>query len=47
MIRALAGKLEAGEIQVFCVDGVDGESWYNKGVHPGARSGGMCSMSAT
>ena len=25
MIRALAGKLEAGEIQVFCVDGVDGE----------------------
>ncbi len=37
MIRALSGKLEAGAIQVFCVDGVDGESWYNKGVHPGAR----------
>jgi esterase/lipase superfamily enzyme len=37
MIRALTGKLEAGAIQVFCVDSVDGESWYNKGVHPGAR----------
>ena len=37
MIRALGGKLEAGAIQVFCVDGVDGESWYNKSVHPGGR----------
>src|SRR5216683_611773 len=37
MIRALGGKLEAGAIQVFCVDSVDGESWYNKGAHPGAR----------
>jgi len=37
MIRALAGKLEAGAIQVFCVDSVDSESWYNKSVHPGAR----------
>jgi esterase/lipase superfamily enzyme len=37
MIRALAGKLEAGAIQIFCVDSLDGESWYNKSVHPGAR----------
>ncbi|MGO8983825.1 MAG: esterase family protein [Terriglobales bacterium] len=37
MIRALGGTLEAGQIQVFCVDGVDGESWYNKGAHPGSR----------
>ena len=37
MIRALAGKLEAGSIQIFCVDSLDGESWYNKSVHPGAR----------
>jgi esterase/lipase superfamily enzyme len=37
MIRALAGKIDQGALQVFCVDGVDGESWYNKGVHPGAR----------
>jgi esterase/lipase superfamily enzyme len=39
MIRALAGKLDGGAIQVFCVDSVDGESWYNKGAHPGARIG--------
>jgi esterase/lipase superfamily enzyme len=37
MIRALAGKIDAGQLQVFCVDSVDGESWYNKAVHPGAR----------
>jgi esterase/lipase superfamily enzyme len=37
MIRALAGKIDSGQLQVFCVDSVDGESWYNKGVHPGAR----------
>jgi len=39
MIHALGGKLEGGAIQVFCVDSVDGESWYNKGAHPGARIG--------
>jgi esterase/lipase superfamily enzyme len=37
MIGALAGKIDAGQLQVFCVDSVDAESWYNKGVHPGAR----------
>lgn len=37
MIRTLSGKLEAGNLQVFCVDSVDTESLYNKGVHPGAR----------
>jgi len=37
MIQALAGKIDAGQLQVFCVDSVDGESWYNKGAHPGAR----------
>ena len=37
MIRALSSKLEAGAIQLFCVDAVDGESLYNKSVHPGAR----------
>ena len=37
MIHALAGKIDAGQLQVFCVDGVDGESWYNRDAHPGAR----------
>lgn len=37
MIRVLAGKIESGGLQVFCVDSVDSESLYNKGVHPGSR----------
>lgn len=37
MIRALAGKLEGGGLQLYCVDSVDGESWYNKSVHPRVR----------
>ncbi len=35
MIRALAGKIDAGQLQVFCPDSVDGESWYNKSVASG------------
>ena len=34
MIGAVAPKIERGELQVFCPDAVDTESWYNKGVHP-------------
>jgi esterase/lipase superfamily enzyme len=30
MVNALADKIEAGWIQLFCVDSVDGESWYAK-----------------
>jgi esterase/lipase superfamily enzyme len=37
MIHALAGQIDAGQLQVFCVDSVDRESWYNQSVHPGAR----------
>ena len=37
MIGVLAPKIEAGELQVFCPDGVDTESWYNKNVHPRVR----------
>lgn len=34
MIHALAPKIERGELQVFCVDSVDRESWYNSWAHP-------------
>lgn len=34
MINALAGKLESSQLQLYCVDSVDGESWYNKSIHP-------------
>ena len=34
LIGALAGKIDAGQVQVYCVDSVDMESWYNKQVPP-------------
>jgi esterase/lipase superfamily enzyme len=37
MIGVLAPKLERGDLQIFCCDSVDLESWYNKGVHPRVR----------
>ena len=38
MIAAIGHKYENGERQAFCVDSVDSESWYNKGVHPSQRA---------
>ena len=35
---SLADKVDAGHIQLVCVDSVDNESWYNRGVHPGIRA---------
>ena len=32
MVGAVAGKVEHGELQFFCIDSVDEESWYNRGV---------------
>ncbi len=37
MIAALGDKIERGELQVVCLDSVDRESWYNRGVHPADR----------
>ncbi len=34
MIDAIWNKYEHGQVQAFCVDSVDRESWYNKGAHP-------------
>ena len=34
MIGAVAHKIDAGEIQLYCVDSVDAESWYNRDVPP-------------
>lgn len=30
--------IERGYIKVYCIDGIDELSWYNKGVHPSVRS---------
>ncbi|MCU1227087.1 MAG: esterase [Edaphobacter sp.] len=37
MVDAVRDKLEQGHLQLFCVDSVDAESWYNHGVAPRQR----------
>ncbi|HXK05150.1 MAG TPA: alpha/beta hydrolase-fold protein [Verrucomicrobiae bacterium] len=37
MVAALAPKIDRGELQVICVDSVDQESWYNRGIAPADR----------
>jgi len=37
MVGALAGKIDAGHLQLFCVDSVDLESWYNRQAAPRQR----------
>ncbi len=34
MVNAVHDKLEHGRMQLFCVDSIDGESWYNRDVPP-------------
>ena len=37
MVGSVADRIESGQLQLYCVDSVDGESWYNKHVHPRVR----------
>lgn len=37
MVDALADKIDAGYIQLFCIDSVSLESWYNERAHPRDR----------
>ncbi len=37
MIGAMWDKIERGQVQVFCVDSVDSESWYNRWAQPRHR----------
>jgi esterase/lipase superfamily enzyme len=34
MVHAVQDKLEHGHLQLYCVDSVDSESWYNRAVPP-------------
>lgn len=34
LIAAVAHKLDAGQIQLWCLDSLDAESWYNRSVPP-------------
>ena len=48
MVGAIADKIEAGQMQLFCVDSVDAESWYNRRTWGrGGGSRGRCSTTAT
>jgi esterase/lipase superfamily enzyme len=38
MMGTLGEQIERGWLQIFCVDSVDAESWYNYSIHPGARA---------
>lgn len=38
MIGVIGDRYEGGQLQAFCVDSVDAESWYNKSVHPALRA---------
>jgi esterase/lipase superfamily enzyme len=38
LVAALADRLEGGQLQLFCVDQVDGESWYAWDRHPAQRA---------
>jgi esterase/lipase superfamily enzyme len=37
MVSALSDKIDAGHLQLFCVDSVDAESWYNRTAAPRSR----------
>jgi esterase/lipase superfamily enzyme len=37
MVNALRAKITSGQLQVFCVDTVDTESWYNRHARPEDR----------
>src|SRR5947209_4570498 len=37
VVAALAGKIAAGHISLYCVDSVDAESWYNRQAPPPQR----------
>ncbi len=38
LIRSLADKIEAGDLQVCGVDAIDAETWYNDDAHPGWKA---------
>lgn len=37
MIDAVSDRLERGDLQLFCLDSVDAESWYNQAITPEER----------
>ena len=38
MFNTLGDMIDSGNLQAYCVDSVDAESWYARWKHPGARA---------
>lgn len=37
LIDSVAHLIDAGEVKIYCPDGIDEQSWYNKSIHPADR----------
>jgi esterase/lipase superfamily enzyme len=37
MIHAVHQRIDAGAVQIICVDSIDRETWYSRGAHPADR----------
>ena len=37
LIDSASQLIDQGKIKIYCPDGIDGESWYNYGIHPADR----------
>jgi len=38
LVNSLADRIDAGNVQMICVDSVDNESWYNRSASGGDRA---------
>ena len=37
LVGSVTDLLAAGKIKIYCPDGIDEQSWYNKSIHPADR----------
>ena len=37
LIDSVAYMVDAGQVKIYCPDGIDEQSWYNKSIHPADR----------
>jgi esterase/lipase superfamily enzyme len=37
LIGSVAHLVDAGQVKIYCPDGIDEQSWYNKSIHPADR----------
>src|SRR5919202_4193322 len=34
MVGSVAHRIDSGDLQIYCVDSIDAESWYSRDAHP-------------